>query len=222
MKAAISNEQPGQVGRNSGSRWAAEAWGLIWAFNGETPLFGVPRIPDIEESELAFEAHLRGIRQVPPWVATSNGVDFQHLRTLHNLPTSTPDTIKVGDHSIEYRIETSRYLQHGLITGTNAFAQHLRRDGTDTFMLFSGAPIDQHHSRAFFVIGVLKAGGSAREKQVLAAKLERLRGFVEKLLAEDEPILNTMRFKKGVMVASDQHLSRFFKYADELPRAALS
>ena len=23
-----------------------EKWGLIWAFNGETPLFGLPRIPD--------------------------------------------------------------------------------------------------------------------------------------------------------------------------------
>jgi nitrite reductase/ring-hydroxylating ferredoxin subunit len=198
----------------------AEAWGLIWAFNGETPLFGVPRIPDIEESDLVFEAHLRGIRQAPPWVATSNGVDFQHLRTLHNLPTCAPDTIAVGDDSIEYRIETSSYMQHGLVTGTNAFAQHLQRDGTDTFMLFSGAPIDRQHSRAFFVIGVPKGDGSVREKRVLAAKLHRLRAFVEKLLAEDEPILNTMRFKKGALVASDQHLSRFFKYVDEFPRVA--
>ena len=67
-----------------------EAWGLIWAFNGETPFFAVPRIPGVEQGDLAFEARLRGIRQVPPWVSTSNGVDFQHLRTLHNLPTRYP------------------------------------------------------------------------------------------------------------------------------------
>ena len=30
----------------------AEAWGLIWAFNGETPLFAVPRIPRIAQHDL--------------------------------------------------------------------------------------------------------------------------------------------------------------------------
>jgi phenylpropionate dioxygenase-like ring-hydroxylating dioxygenase large terminal subunit len=83
----------------------AEAWGLAWAFNGEAPLFGVPRIPGIDEHDLAFQAGLRGIRQVPPRVSTSNGVDFQHLRTLHNLPTSAPKAI--GDYTIEYRVEAT-------------------------------------------------------------------------------------------------------------------
>ena len=45
-------------------------------------------------------------------------------------------------------------------------------------------------------------------------------GFVDKLLAEDEPVLNTMRFRKGVLVASDRHLARYFKYVSEFPRGA--
>ena len=191
----------------------AEAWGLVWAFNGDKPLFEVPRIPGTQECDLVVEAHLRGIRQVAPWVSVSNGVDFQHLRTLHNLQTRAPDTIEVGDHSIEYRIETGGYTQHGLITGTNAFAQHLRRNGMDMFMLFSGAPIDPLRTRSFFVIGVRKGKDSA-------AKLGALRDFVERLLDEDEPVLNTMRFRQGMLVASDQHLlSRYFKYVGEFPRA---
>src|SRR4029453_2358951 len=56
---------------------SAEAWGLIWAFNGEVPLFPVPGIPGAKESELVYEAHLRGTRGVDPWVAVSNGVGFQ-------------------------------------------------------------------------------------------------------------------------------------------------
>src|SRR5215472_7310210 len=196
----------------------AEAWGLVWAFNGETPLFDVPRIPGTAERELAFEPHLRGIRPVPPWVPTSNGVDFQHLRTLHNLPTGAPETIEVLDHSIEYRIETASYMQHGLITGTNVFAQHLRRGGADNFMLFAGAPIDQQRTRSFFVVGVRCDGGSDPGSQILSGKLQGLRSFVETLLAEDEPILNTMHFKQGVMVASDRHLSRYFKYVSEFPK----
>jgi phenylpropionate dioxygenase-like ring-hydroxylating dioxygenase large terminal subunit len=108
---------------------SAEAWGLVWALNGAEPLFPVPVIPDITERDLAIEARQRSTRPLPPWVATSNGIDFQHLRALHGLLTNTPDTISVSDYAIEYRIETDRFLQHGLITGTNVFAQHLRLRG---------------------------------------------------------------------------------------------
>ena len=55
--------------------------------------------------------------------STSNGVDFQHLRSLHNLPTSAPEAIDVGDYTIEYQVEATGYMQRGLVTGTNVFAQ---------------------------------------------------------------------------------------------------
>jgi nitrite reductase/ring-hydroxylating ferredoxin subunit len=197
----------------------AEAWGLVWAFNGREPLFAPPGIPGVAESDLAIETRARAIRPLPPWVATSNGVDFQHLRTLHGLQTSTPDMIEIGDYAIEYRIETEHYMQHGRITGTNVFAQHLRREGMDTFMLFCGAPIDRQHSRGFSMVGIYKGGESVAEQHRVAAQLEGVRSFVEKLLAEDDPVLNTMRFKAGVLVASDRHLARYFKYVAEFPRA---
>ena len=145
----------------------------------------MPRIPGIEQDDLAFAPRLRGIRQVPPWVSTSNGVDFQHLRTLHNLPTSAPEVIEVRDYAIEYRVEAPGYMQHGLITGTNVFAQHLRRQGMDAFMLFAGAPIDQHRSRSFNVVGVQKTDDGSAERQIVDAKLRELCGFVDKLIAED-------------------------------------
>src|SRR5262249_14417086 len=121
---------------------SAEAWGLVWAFNGAAPRFSVPRGPDAGEGELIFEAHLRGTRATDPWVAISNGVDFQHLRTLHGLPSIVdPDDVAVGEHSLEYRIEAGDFVQHGLITGVNTFSQRLRIAGDDVFMLFSGAPM---------------------------------------------------------------------------------
>ena len=198
---------------------SAEAWGLVWAFNGAEPLFPVPTIPDITERDLTIEARQRSARPLPPWVATSNGIDFQHLRTLHGLQTGTPDTISVTDHSIEYRIETDRYLQHGLITGTNVFAQHLRREGLDSYMLFTGAPIDRQSSRGFRVVGVQKRGDTAADGHLAAARLEGVSRFVEQLLAEDDPVLNTMRFKVGVLTGSDRHLARYFKYVAAFPSA---
>jgi hypothetical protein len=111
-------------------------------------------------------------------------------------------------------------MQHGRITGTNVFAQHLRRQGMNAFVLFAGAPIDQHRSRSFNVVGVRKRGDGHAEGQAVDAELRELYNFVEKLLAEDEPVLNTMRFRKGVPVASDRHLARYLNYVSELPRGA--
>jgi len=195
---------------------SAEAWGLIWAFNGEAPLFEVPRIPGAEESELICEAHFRGTRAVDPWVATSNGVDFQHLRALHGLPAVDPGAVSVGAHCIEYRIESPDFLQRGLITGVNTFSQYLAFGGGEMFMLFSGAPIAHGHTMGFYVYGVRRADRGADE---VAERLGGLRQFVQRLIAEDAPVFDTIRFRPRVLVASDRHLARFFKYVREFPRA---
>ena len=195
---------------------SAEAWGLIWAFNGETPWFPLPSIPGVEERELIYETHFRGTRATDPWVAVSNGVDFQHLRTLHGLSAVDPDALTVGTHSLEYRVEAPSVVQHGRITGVNTFSQHLTLGDQDVFMLFSGAPIAHGRSMGFYCFGVRDTGGG---RAAATGKLDDLRGFVQRLLAEDAPVLDTIRFRPRVVVASDRHLARFFKYVREFPRA---
>jgi Phenylpropionate dioxygenase and related ring-hydroxylating dioxygenases, large terminal subunit len=137
---------------------SAEAWGLIWAFNGEVPLFPVPGIPGAKESELVCQAHLRGTRSVDPWVAVSNGVDFQHLRTLHGLSAVDPDAVTVGEYHMEYRIEAPSFTQHGLITAVNTFSQHLTIGDEELFMLFTGMPIAHGRTMGFYVYGVRDTG----------------------------------------------------------------
>jgi len=195
---------------------SAEAWGLIWAFNGTAPTFPVPGIPGVEERELICETHFRGTRAVDPWVSVSNGVDFQHLRTLHGLAAVEPDAVRVGPHSLEYRIESPHFVQHGRITGVNTFAQYLSMAGEEAFMLFCGAPIVHGRSMGFYAYGV-RDDGTGRAG--VAGRLETLRGFVQRLLAEDAPVLDTIRFRPRLLVASDRHLARFFKYVREFPRA---
>ena len=194
----------------------AEAWGLIWAFNGEAPTYPLPGIPGVEERELICETHYRGTRAIDPWVSVSNGVDFQHLRTLHGLSAVDPDAVVVGPHSLEYRIESPHFIQHGRITGVNVFAQHLSMAGQDVFMLFSGAPIEHGRTMGFYAYGV-RDDGTGRDGA--AERLGTLRGFVQRLLAEDAPVLDTIRFRPRNLVASDRHLARFFKYVREFPRA---
>ena len=199
----------------------AQAWGLVWAFNGEAPTFAVPGIPGVEERELIYETHYRGTRPSDPWVSTSNGVDFQHLRTLHGLPVIDPDAVTVGEHSIEYRIESPVAVQEGRISGVNTFSQHLAIGDQHLFMLFSGAPIAHGHTMGFYVYGVRpigqeQNGGQGRDA---AEQLAGLRDFVRQLIAEDAPVLDTIRFRPRGLVASDRHLARFLKYVREFPRA---
>lgn len=186
-----------------------EAWGLVWAFNGERPDFDVPRIPGADPSTIVYEAHERGAVPYDTWVAVSNGVDFQHLRTLHGLPAaSMPEQLEVAGGGIEFRVESPYHLQHGRITGTNSFAQHLRLNGKDLFMLFSGTPIEEGSSRAHFVVGVPNGEDD---------RLPEVRAMVDRLTAEDAPVLRTIRFRRGLLTASDRHLARYFKYVEEFP-----
>jgi len=188
---------------------AAERWGLVWMFNGERADFPLPRIPGAEPDTIDCTAHARGERSWETWVAVSNGVDFQHLRTLHGLPgASMPETLEVDAGGIEFRVESPYHLQHGRITGTNSFAQHLRLGGVDMFQLFTGTPIAPGRSTGFFIVGVPK-GESAR--------LPEVQTMVDRLNAEDAPVLSTIRFRRGLLTASDRHLARYFKYVDKFP-----
>jgi nitrite reductase/ring-hydroxylating ferredoxin subunit len=192
---------------------SAEAFGFIWAFNGATPLFPPPCIPDAEEAELVMQSFRFVERGNEAWVATSNGVDFQHLRSLHGLPVETPPRMDESPYGLEYQIETPYYLQHGRIAGTNCFAQHLRVQGIDMFMMFCGSALGRARTMSYYAVGVKR--GPAAEPQLAAVK-----AMVERLLAEDAPVLSTIRFRKGVLVASDRHLGRFFRYVETFPTAA--
>lgn len=203
---------------------SAEAWGLIWAFNGETPLFDMPRMPGAEEDELIFEARRRGIRPVDFWIATANAIDFQHLRSLHRLPAVDPELINIGKYGFEFQYDDDIpgfFIRHGRITGTNTFTLRGRYNGHEIFTMFAGSPIAQGKSMAYYGIGMRRTQAEALGGEEEARKcLGELRGFIDRLAEEDNPVFNTIRFRKGVLVASDRYLSRFFKYVNEFPRAA--
>ena len=195
---------------------SAEGWGLIWAFNGETPRFGLPRIPGVDERDLVIEAYRRGPRNIDPWVAAANGVDFQHLRALHGLPAVlSPETVSVDDHSMEYDVTRPGYIHKGRINGPNCYTTHLGGDGKDMFMLFAGCAVAPGKSMAYYVIGVRKSLPPAKHRPALRKVKER----IDQIYVEDAPVLDNLHFRKGVLVASDRHLARFFKFVDEFPRA---
>jgi nitrite reductase/ring-hydroxylating ferredoxin subunit len=189
---------------------SAELWGLVWAFNGSAPLYPPPAIPDIEPQDLELRAFRYGVRPIESYVAVSNGVDFQHLRTLHGLQAQAPPVVEEGRYGLEYDIETPYVKQHGRITGTNCFSQHLRVQGNDMYMLFAACQMARNRTTSYYVVGVPKGPGAE-------PRLDGLKTFVDKLMAEDQPVLATIRFRKGALTPSDTHLARFLHYAETFP-----
>jgi len=73
----------------------------------------------------------------------SNGVDFQHLRTLHGIPAVFPSPIgwRSTADGIEFRVESRHHLQHGRISGTKRPSPSIcASPAQDMFMMFCGAP----------------------------------------------------------------------------------
>jgi nitrite reductase/ring-hydroxylating ferredoxin subunit len=199
----------------------AEAWGLIWAFNGESPLFELPRFQAAAEDELIYRTYERGLRNVDHWVSISNAVDFQHLRSVHGVPEAAmPKELDVGPYHLQYEVRHGPREQDGRITGTNSFALRVKVDGIERFMLVSNAPVRPGVSRAFYVVCVRTAEGLSPE-----AVEERLAGFAAqavKLYEEDAPVLDTIRFRGlrgSALVGSDRHIARYLRYVGDFPRA---
>jgi hypothetical protein len=44
-------------------------------------------------------------------------------------------------------------------------------------------------------------------------------GFMASIIEEDEPVMQTIRFREGVLIPSDRELALYLKYVRAFPRA---
>ena len=72
------------------------------------------------------------------------------------------------------------------------------------------------HTKTYMLIVVRKSDGDAESNQ---AFLEFAMNLEKKVVSEDVPILQTIRFKPGTLTKSDKALGRFFQYLRGYPRA---
>ena len=200
-----------------------EAWGLVWAFNGETPLFDVPTMPGVTEEETVFVANERGERPLDCWLSSSNAFDFQHLRAVHHMPfQAEPEKIDTTPYMMEYQRGREGFFHHGRVTGVNTFSHHSKNPENEHFMLASSAALAPGRALSFYVLAVRKSNiYSDPREEATAERFQQLIAGAHKLYAEDEPVLYTQRFRgpgEGAWVGADRHLAGFFKYLREFPR----
>jgi phenylpropionate dioxygenase-like ring-hydroxylating dioxygenase large terminal subunit len=200
-----------------------EHLGLIWAFNGEEPLFPPPEVRDYAAGDLLLSTRRTDLFSVAPWLSIGNTFDFMHLRYVHGFSFDfDPKDIRWLDgHRIELELEfdspeLGRFEQRILITGTNAVS-YVTAAEYESIGLFTSTPVGSS-AQSYYIAGVPK------DPQVSPAELERRLqqqiALGDALLVDDVRTLTGIRFKVGALIEEDQAMARYLRWVDAFPKAA--
>jgi phenylpropionate dioxygenase-like ring-hydroxylating dioxygenase large terminal subunit len=208
---------------------SVEKFGLIWAFNGLEPWWEIPDFP-LPESELAIDVRY-DVPELPvdPWIVCANTPDWQHIKIVHHVDFDSSDMfkrIKFTRHSMEYSF-TGRMTEEGNeevsynvgIFGTSMFRLHGTRNGQWFAVLTAFGLPGPGRTQNYFAIGVKKGDGSPQDAARVKFMHDAIFQMGRRMVAEDRPILHTLRYTPGTMTRSDQALARFLDLVREFPRS---
>jgi len=132
-----------------------------------------------------------------------------------------PDAIDVGDYRIQYdvRFEDPNlgvFDQRIRVTGTNTIALAGRLNGMAILSMATGTPTPDGRTHGWSVTATPKAEGSDAERE---QRLQIGEAFFKRLIEEDTPIMQTIRFHDGLLIDADRALARFLQYVRRFPTA---
>jgi len=199
-----------------------ERWGIVWAFNGETPLYELPTFPFPSESLLVKTIELPMLMPVDPWVQCANTPDIQHIKTLHRIRFDDDpyELVKWDLFSMQY--EFTGFFESGTqarwhvgVWGTSLYYQSAYLEGRwFGFMTPMGLP-RPGHAKNFMVIAAQATADRAADEAFIDLCMLTEMGIV----GEDTHVMTTMRFRPGTLTRSDRVLGRYFNYLRDYPRA---
>lgn len=205
-----------------------ERFGLIWAFNGEAPLFDLPDL-DYPDDELEFHTEIPIIDlAVDPWVFMCNTSDFNHIVSVHKVDLAEEDPadrIAYTDFGYDNHLrgtlrETGEKIEYRLgIAGTNIYFQTGEAGGHWFAFLYPAGLHRPGTLRSYVIIATRKSNGTPEDDARVKAALEYGMALEKIVVSQDRDILNTIRFTRGMFTRSDKALGRFLEYLDKYPRA---
>jgi nitrite reductase/ring-hydroxylating ferredoxin subunit len=218
----VPSEEPIPPAAKVFSYPCAESLGLIWAFNGEVPLFPPPEVRDFAASALVVHARKAHVFSVAPWISVGNSFDFLHLRHVHRLAFDfDPRKIRwLEGHQVEYEIEfdspeLGRFEQRVRVSGTNVVS-YLTIAATTSIGLFTSTPVGSV-AQSYCVAAVPKDASLAPEE--LVRRLREQEALMDALLVDDARTLTGIRFKVGTLLKEDRAMARFLRWVSEFPTA---
>lgn len=201
-----------------------ERWGLIWAFNGNEPLWDLPDL-SFPDDELVFHVgELGTILDVDPWVFCCNTVDIQHLEALHGTDYDaslllSDDIFTNTKYSAFIKLKCHRNgtpmdYDYG-VWGTSFFT--LEAEINDRWYgVVDGLAMPSPGKTKTYIVGFARRTGNplADAQQAAAAFC-----WERDVLLEDLPVFEHLHFRPGPPTKSDRSVVKFYDYLRRYPRA---
>jgi phenylpropionate dioxygenase-like ring-hydroxylating dioxygenase large terminal subunit len=203
----------------------AESLGLIWAFNGDGEPGAVPGF-SLAPPAIAFEAFRNPvIMPVESSVVVLNSFDLQHFRAVHGMEIEVDMKAAVkSEGTLDYvaSVRTAEFgsvRQQRRLWGVNTMTiEAIGDNGRTTFLLHSLCPTAADRNIGFLVVGSPLAADGSNSAEV-SQSLTAARRFSLRLVEEDRPIFESIRFRRDCLTASDAFLSFGMEYISSFPAA---
>lgn len=207
-----------------------EMYGLVWAFNGDEPLFQLKQLVPYEDDELLFSVQLdpRDWR-IDPWIIRANTPDWQHLKFVHNMEFNWDRVteafewfdfgcrVELDVQMRDWNMETFHYDM--MIQGTNIWTDTGSFRDRWHFTLSALTVPAPGRSIHYFANAIHKGNGSDAEEREARQHLADLEEIFALIVSQDDVPLDNLHYAPGLLTKSDQALSRYLSYIKDYPRA---
>ena len=200
-----------------------ERWGLIWAFNGTTPLYDLPdHIRQHSHDDLVVWPRRFAIYNNAPWVTNSQMYDWVHLRYVHGLQFDEDPEVSFDDSFHNSYDLTFGLPGMGTITqqtenyGTNLVLYITAIEGEpDSAAIFTSTPTtDEAVCQTYYCV----AAPRSLPSEEIDTRLTRAAQLADQIGEEDRIAVNAMRFREGTFVRADRALVKYFQWVRRFPK----
>lgn len=205
----------------------AEKFGVIWAFNGESPLWDLPDFEKPMGSLVLRTIRVPHVYNCDGWIFACNTPDMQHIKVVHKISFEHDDPHDLVDwqtHGFDYRIKAGHQAGIGIdwqigIRGTSFFRQQgLYGDWWLGGITGHSCPRPGRHE-VFLCLAVERGDGSPAALAEAERRLDIAQTLLERTVSEDRAILDTIHYAPGTLTRGDRTLAKFFDYLRAYPRA---
>jgi nitrite reductase/ring-hydroxylating ferredoxin subunit len=207
----------------------AESLGIIWAFNGEEATYPVPSFGD---GPVVIDSFRNPVTMnVASDTVFLNGFDIQHFRVLHKLQMDIDEAASTREpYRFHYAVDVTApefgaVRQNRTLWGVCAITIRSIRDGRDMYLFHGICPNEAARTTGFLANALGPNPSGISDPAADAALLANMRSYSLRLIAEDAPIFDTIRFERGLLTESDRFLAFGMAYigsfAETRPAAGL-
>ena len=197
----------------------AERYGVVFAFNGDTPSWSLPDLHISLDEAVAYIAPVVRIR-CDPWKMMANTPDWQHFLLLHGFQFDVAhalETMQWNANGFRYtmrtRVDNTEFVFSPTLTGTSVFFVHGWM-GARRFALVAPFGLPRPGECDIYTSVVLPRD-DPNPPEMLGILQQRFGTMVQ----EDFPLIDTARFRARNLTKADAQLARWLRFVQSYPRA---